>query len=75
MNKFLTQIKDAVVSQLNDPAIHRAILLGGAAYFIRRAPFLDEATAEGLSDKALIVVGVLLSKLPGTQELINKGMK
>lgn len=56
-------------SQLKDPAVHRAVLLGLAAYFIRQLPFLDQATAESLSDKGLVLAGLVLSKLPGTKEI------
>lgn len=58
-----------VAAQVSDPAVRRAVVLGLSAYAIRHVPFLDQGAAEGLSDKVLVVTGLVLSKLPGTLEL------
>lgn len=58
-----------VAKQITDPAIRRGVILGGAAYGLRKMPFLDQPTAEALSDKVLVLAGVLLSAAKGSQEL------
>jgi hypothetical protein len=58
-----------VIAESRDRAVRRAILLALAAYLIRKAPFLDEQTAEGLATQVLLVGTYVVSKLPGSAEL------
>lgn len=65
----MARFTDFVNRQVTDPAVRRAILLGFAAYLIRHAPFLDQDTAEKLGDEAMVLFGIMLSKMRGTAEL------
>lgn len=67
--RMTASLTDFVNRQVTDPAVRRALLLAFAAYLLRHAPFLDQDTAEKLSDEALVVFGVILSKMKGTAEL------
>lgn len=62
-------LSDFVNRQVTDPAVRRAIVLAFTAYLIRHLPFLDQDTAEKLGDEAMVLFGIMLSKMRGTAEL------
>lgn len=60
----------ATEKQLADPALHRFVVLGLAAYLLRKFPFLDQDTAEKLSDGAGVAFALALSKMPGAGQVL-----